>query len=83
MWLSEQKSLWTYPCCFFAKDGPSPFLAHVQLKPDRTRLDEFVKDADAWKLEGISYSTGLTEMCLFPLFTGVSVRAETQQRSPW
>lgn len=83
MWLSELKSLWTYPCCFFAKDRPSPFLAHVQLKPDRTRLDEFVKDADPWKLEAISHSNGLTDMCLFPFFTGISDRAETEQGRPW
>lgn len=83
MWLSELKSLWTYPCCFFAKDRPSPFLAHVQLKPDRTCLDELVKDADPWKLEAISHSNGLTEMCLFPLFTGISDRAETEQGRPW
>lgn len=82
MWLSELKPFWTYPCCFFAKDRPSPFLAHVQLKPDRTRLDEFVKDADPRKLEAISQSNGLTEMCLFS-FTGTSDRAETQQGSPW
>lgn len=83
MWLSELKLLWTYPCCFFAKDRPSRFLAHVQLKPDGTGLDEFVKDADPWKLEAILHSTGLAEMCLFPLFTDISNRAETQQGSPW
>lgn len=82
MWLSEPKPLWTYPCSFFAKDRPSPFLVHVQLKPDGTGLDEFIEDADPWKGEAVSQGSGLTEMCLFSLFTGISGWAETQQRSP-
>lgn len=77
--MSELKLLWTYPCCFLAKDHPSPFLAHVQLKPHRTRLDEFVKDADPWKLQAILHSNVLREMSLLPLFTGISDRAETQE----
>lgn len=78
----NQKPLWTYPCCFFAKYCPSPFLVHVQLKPDGTGLDEFIKDADSWKREAVSQGSGLTKMCLFPVFTGIAAGAETQQRSP-
>ena len=82
MWLSEPKPLWTYPRCFFAKYRPSPFLVHVQLKPDGTSLDEFIKDADPWKREAVSQGSGLTDMCLFSLFAGMSDWAETQQGSP-
>lgn len=82
MWLSELKPLWTYPCCFFAKYCPSPFLVHVQLKPDRTGLDEFIKDADPWKREAVSQGSGLTEMRLFSLFARISDWPETQQGSP-
>lgn len=51
------------------------------MKPDGTGLDEFIKDADPWKLEAVSQGSVPTEMCLFS-FTGISDRAETQQGSP-
>lgn len=80
--MSELKRLWTYPSCFFAKYHPSSFLVHIQLKPDRTGLDEFIKDADPWKWEAVLQGSGLTQMCLFSAFAAICDTAETQQRSP-